>query len=312
MPQALHNSLDDRSGLRKGTTPDSLGFSSDIWHRFELSAGSVHAQPRGDAAGDRVVAPDLRASAELVALPGFLRPGHGGRTFRDANVASLKFRLSTAPDVVAVDLASDTFLAGIQSQSFDDRGGTATVIGIDLGFRFLHERFGGFRERLSQLHFPGLGIDQYILAGNFWLRARARVNADFAGVHAAAYPAYRADHVDVADKQILRKHGYYYGWGASTRLDLELHTRHLTAGVAFRYGRYDSQEGFDRKQEDVTDDVNARDTTLDAEAWLRIAPTAGRLYFEARASQLEREGRVGAYTSDQSLRRISFALGLSL
>jgi hypothetical protein len=312
LPSAVHNRIDRRSGLRAGTTADGLGFSSDIWHRFELSAGSVHAQPRGDAGTGSVVAPDLRASTELVAVPGFLRAGYSGRTFGQANLTSLKFKLAIAPDVVAVDLDSDTFLAGLLTQAIDERGGSATVIGIDLGFRFRHERFGGFTERLGQLHFPGLGIDQYVIGRAFWVRARARLNADFAGVHAAAYPAYLAMHEDEVDKAILRKQGYYYAWGASTRLDLELHTRYVTAGVAFRYARYDSQEGLDRAQEDVTDDVDARDRMLDAEAWLRISPTAGRLYFEARASDLQREGRVGDQTSDQSLRRFSLALGLSL
>ena len=317
LPDALHGAIDHRTGLRAGTTPDALGFSSDIWHRFELSAGAVRAQVSGDAAtvaADRVVAPDLRVSAELVALPGFLRAGHRGRAFGDANVASLRFAMAVAPDVVAVDLDSDTFLAGLHSQSIDERGGSATLIGIDLGYHFRHERFGGFTERLAQLHFPGLGIDQYVIGagGALWLRARARFNADFAGVHAASYPAYRAAHASEVDKTILRKAGYYYAWGGSTRLDLEVHTRHVAAGIAFRYGRYDSQEGLDRNQEDVTDDVDAHDSTRDAEAWLRIAPMAGRLYLEGRASDLEREGRVGDQASNQSLRRISFALGMSL
>lgn len=316
LPDALHGAIDHRKGLRAGTTSDSLGFSSDIWHRFELSAGSFRAQASGDVAtvgvDDVVVAPDLRASAELVALPGFLRTNHRGRIFRDGNVASLRLAMAVAPNVVAVDLDSDTFLAGIQSQGIDADGGSATLIGIDLGYRFLHERIGDFSDRLSQLHFPGLGIDQYVIRGGIWLRARARFNADFAAVHAAAYPAYKAAHPDGVDKTVLRKGGYYYAWGASTRLDLELHTRHVAAGIAFRYGRYDSAEGYDRNQEAVTDDVDAHDKTRDAEAWLRLSPTAGRLYFEARASEIEREGRVGDQVSDQSLRRISLSLGAAL
>ncbi len=312
LPDALHRAVDHRKGLRAGTAPDALGFSSDIWHRFELSAGSVQAQPKGDAGPDRVIAPELRISAEFVALPGFLRAGHGGRSFGDANVTSLRFGLAVAPDVAAVDVDSDTFLAGVHLQSIDARGGSATLIGIDLGYRFRHERFGGFTERLAQLHFPGIGIDQYVIGGDIWLRARARLNADFAGVHAAAYPAYKAAHEGEVDKTILRKAGYYYAWGASTRLDVEVHTRHVAAGIGLRYGRYDSQEGLDRSQEEVTDDVDAHDKTLDAEAWLRIAPMAGRLYLEARASDLEREGSVGDQSSNQGLRRISLSLGMSL
>jgi hypothetical protein len=312
LPDALHGSLDNRKRLRKGTQPDSLGFSSDIWHRFELSAGSVRAEAKGIAGENVVVAPDLRASAELVALPGFLRPGHRGRRFADANVASLRFKMAAAPDVAAVELDSDTLLAGVYRQAIDERGGSATLIGVDLGFRFQHERFGEFTERLSQLHFPGLGIDQYLIGKGVWLRARVRLNVDFAGVHAAAYPAYKAAHPDEIDKTILRKQGYYFAWGASTRLDLEVHTRRVAAGIAFRYGRYDSQEGLDRTQEEVTDDVDARDTAVDAEAWLRISPTAGRLYLEARGSQLDRDGNVGDQTSDQRLRRLTLSVGAAL
>jgi len=316
LPTALHNAVDGRKGLRAGTKPDSLGFSSDIWHRFDVSAGSVHAQSTGEIAAvgvdDSANAPDIRLGGELVALPGFLRAGHRGRTFRDANVASLKLAMSFAPGVVAVDLDSDTFLAGLQHQAIDERGGHATVIGIDLGYRHLQQRFGDFLDRLSTLHFPGLGIDQYVIGDGYRVRARARFNADFAGIHAAAYSAYKAAHPDGIDKTILIREGYYYGWGASTRLDLELHTRYVTAGIAFRYGRYDSQEGLDRNQEEVTDDVDLHDTTLDAEAWLRIAPMAGRLFFEARASDLERDGTVGDQRSSQSLRRFSLSIGASL
>ncbi|HJL14028.1 MAG TPA: hypothetical protein RMH99_00160, partial [Sandaracinaceae bacterium LLY-WYZ-13_1] len=51
-----------------------------------------------------------------------------------------------------------------------------------------------------------------------------RFNAVFGAAHAPAFPSWRRTHPEEqSPKTILRKHGYWYGWGWAGRLGLELH-----------------------------------------------------------------------------------------
>jgi hypothetical protein len=144
------------------------------------------------------------------------------------------------------------------------------------------------------------------------VRARARGHVDFVGVHAEAWPRWRDAHPDEVTKKILTTHGYYYGWGVSGRLELEVATPRVSAGGVVEYARYGSDEGLDRFQEDLTIDVEANDTILEWEAWLRVLPTRGRVFVEGRVTHQDRDGNVGEFESSQALRRYFVELGVAL
>ncbi len=292
--RAAHNVLDDRDGLRPGTAPDALGLSDDIWHRFVMSAG---ATTQGWAT--------VAAQGELAALPGYLQPREMHRAFRDGNVSAVDVRVSLGDDAIGFEFGADVMLLGVHHQ--DAR--RATTIGLDLAYRYRKEHLGDYDARVAQMHLPGLAVDQRVGP----LRMKARANVDFAGLDAGAYAAWAARHNGelVVEKTILRKHGYYYGWGPSASLSAELVQPRFTVGASISFARYDSQEGLDRSQEDVTDDVDAGDRLLRWESWARATPF-GRGFVEARVTGERDDGHVGEVESRRSLTRVTLSIGATL
>jgi hypothetical protein len=312
--RAAHVALDRRDTLRPGTEPDALGLSDDIWHRFRLSSGGVYASAVGDVlAGDPTFAlGELRAAGELAAIPGYLTSRRLRRGFADGNVSALSGRL-TGADGIGIELRADLMLLGWHGQTLDERGaGSATTIGLDVSYDYRRELIGPWVDRLALMHLPGLAVDHHLRGPRAQLRARLRASPDFAGLHPASYHAWEALHPDAIEKTILSKHGYYYGWGATGRLELEATLPRVELGGVISVSRYASQEGLDRAQEDVDLDVEAGDTVIFTEGWLRVMPLGGRLYLEGRITREDRDGHVGEVESSRSLTRIGFALGAAL
>lgn len=307
--RAAHNALDDVDRLRPGTAPDALGLSDDIWHRFHLSSGFA----RGAFEGEAITLGEVRASGELVAIPGFLRARSLRRSFRDGNVTTARLRVTGGADAIGLELGADTLLVGWHGQTLDARGiGAATTVGVSIAYDYRRELLGPWTERLAQMHLPGLGVDHHELLPGARVRVRGRVWADFAGLHAAGHDTWKADHLDAREKTILQKHGYYYAWGLATRLEAELELRRVSLGGRVAWATYDSQEGLDRTQESVTLDVDLRDRAFELDAWLRVAPWGRRGYVEARVLHEDRDSRIGDVRSDRSLTRWMLAVGAAL
>lgn len=310
--RAAHNALDDRPLLRAGTKPDSLGLSDDIWHRFHLSSGGSYASASGDVlAGDRTFGlVDLRASGALAAIPGYLAPRKMTRRFADGNVSSLYGRLSGNPDGIGIELRADVMLLGWHQQGTGNLWGAHTV-GLGLSYDYRRELIGPWVDRVALMHLPGFSYDGYtdILGGDFHFRLR--INPDFAGMHPASYHSWEALHPDEEEKTILEKHGYYYGWGGTLRIEMESVTPLLEYGLTFSWSKIASQEGLDRAQEEVDFDVEAGDDVRVGEAWLRVKPF-GRLYLEGRLMREERFGHVGEVESSRELLRLGLSVGAAL
>lgn len=311
-----HNALDDREVLRAGTEPDALGLSDDIWHRFHLSSGVSFGSAAGDVlpGDDRTLGlGDLRASGELAAIPGFLRSRHLRRWFADGNLSSASIRVTGSSDGFGIELAADLMLLGWHRQDLDaDGAGSATTIGLDLAYRYRRELLGVWVDRLALMHLPGLAVDHHLRFPRASVRARVRANPDFAGLHPRSYHEWDELHPDLEEKTILSKHGYYYGWGATARLEVDAKLPRVELGGSIAYSKYASIDGIDRAQEDVSFDVEAGDTVLVSEGWLRVMPLGGRTYVEGRYTREDRDGFVGEIESSRSLTRVAFALGLAL
>jgi len=312
-PQRAAHDLLDGTRTRAGTTPDALGLSSDIWHRFWVSTSVVHAAYAGEPGDGSLVLGEVAAAGELAALPGYLTARSLHRFFADGNLSSLALRASGGDDAVGFEVDADAVLLGLHVQDIPDEGvGSATTVGLDLGYGYRRDLFGDWTERLARTHLPGLALDHHLLAGAASVRVRARLRPDFVGVHATAYRRWKAEHPDAVEKTILSKHGYYYGWGASGRLELEARLPRLTFGGSIEYGRYGSQEGLDKNQEELLDDVPASDRVLDWNAFLRVAPLGGRWYLEGRIRGEDRDGSLGELSSTQSMRQLGFVVGAAL
>src|SRR5690606_26743972 len=108
-------------------------------------------------------------------------------------------------------------------------------------------------------------VDYAFSRGPIALHTSWRLSGDFAGLHAPAYSSWARAAVGPSDrpKSILRKHGYSYSWGISSRLSAELRLPVLDVRAAAFLGAYDSQEHLDRTQEELTLDPDSTDRLLE-------------------------------------------------
>jgi hypothetical protein len=312
-----HNAIFGYDRLRKGTTPDHLGFSSDIWHRFELSAGLAYARATGDISETRdgsARPSNLRlvAAGDLGAFPGYLTASSLDRNFSNAQVSSARLRLEgNGDDAFALDFGVDSFLVGHHWQRFKDGRGNASTIGLDLAYRYRRELFGPYVMRLAQTHLPGFAFDHHLKVGDLWLRGRVRANYDFVGAHALAYRTWHQEQVaagrdpdnqdEFLETGVVRKHKFYFGWGPSTRLDVMASMPNVSAGASLGLAKYHAARGYDRLQDDLTDDLKMGDTIVDWDAWLRVGSPLKRTFVEARIEQNRRENYVEDVTEKTKL-----------
>ena len=137
------------------------------------------------------------------------------------------------------------------------------------------------------------------------------MHADFAGVNALSNDDRNAAHPDEHGKAILRKMGYYYGYGGSVALAADLRYRRLTLGGSLWAARYHSDEGLDRTQEDVTLDQKSHDEVLDGELHLRLEGLPYGTYLGARLEVRERDAVLEEFSTSAQLRRASLQLGVA-
>ncbi|MBI2897128.1 MAG: DUF3943 domain-containing protein [Deltaproteobacteria bacterium] len=307
---AVHRAMDGPPPAARPARLDPLGFSADIWHRFSIAYGVVRAGSDGvrgaGGPGPPVIAHQLRLEADLAALPGTFAPGRVRRSFSDGNLTRVRYLGTFDGEDVDTDFYADTSLAGYQLQDIADDGtGRAASFGAGVAFAYRRERLGTFSDRLGLMHLPVLAYDDHVLGRDFRLSFSVRLAFDFAGVEAAAFPLWKERHPDAVEKTILRREGYYYAWGFSGRLSLELVLPLVAVGGGYFGGSYDSIEGLDRSQEEVTVDVEAADRIQDLQAWLRVGPMLSVFFVEGRWARELRASRVAENRADQALERYS-------
>lgn len=289
-PVWLHDTMDGEAFSAEGPF-DDLGFSTAVGHRFRLGY-QLHLHGYGDEA----VTHGLRFGGRLSTIPGEGRPGSFDLFFYDADVVTASLAAGFGGRAREWELTADTLLAGYYAQAIDRAGdGGSSLLGLSLAYLYRFQDFDGWNDRLGILHFPGPAADITSRSGEVGLALRARASADFAGIHSAAYSAWAAEAVGPGDraKSILRKHNYYYGWGASSRLGAELRLGPLELGSRLLVAGYDSHEGLDRAQEEITLDPDSTDQVLElgASVGLRLPDTPARAgiewTFTARRSRVE-------------------------
>jgi hypothetical protein len=306
---AAHDALDGRVASEPGAL-DALGLPADIWHRFDVGLGLARATPDGVAAGPRLEVRELAIAGRLAALPGYRAPVRLRRRFADGNLTALAARIASSGDGVGLEVRADTMLLGYHAQDPTPGGGVrAVTIGAALALDYRRDRFGEFVDRVGLMHLPGPGLDLYEAGRGWHAAASLRAHLDLAGLHAAAYPAWRAAHPDLDGTPILEKQGYYYGWGGSLRAALELGLGPLDVAAVAAFGRFASIRGLDRNQEQIEDDVAAADDVLDLEVAVGVRPGVGPLRIELRAARARRSSEVGDVAARQGLDRASVAVG---
>lgn len=310
LPRNMHDALDDPPPPLE-LPADSLGFSSAYWHRFlvgyELSSLGNDRRRTGTLHGTRI-------EAELAAMPGFLRPGRFARAFAAGNFVETRWLLGLGPDGNAdVDLWFQSCIAGFYQQDFSGSGGLtgqATLLAVSSALRFSDRRVLGRFDRFGIVHVLGPRFSWWLGAGELLTRIDWSVHGDFAGIHPMALERWRENNPPGGIRSVLTRQRYGYAAGFSTRFSTELQLHGLAAGTRLAYGRYDSIQGLDREQPDVTYDVATRDEIIELEGFVGYTSADAPVSVRVSASELRRAGRMGAESVAGYDRRLSLSLGL--
>ena len=292
-PRTLHAQLDD-ADQPPSLPADELGFSSAFWHRFRID---LDVASLGNDAGGSAIVTGPTLEAEIVAVPGYLRPGDLELIFGNGNFT--RARLSMRFDERGfedIDLYVATILAGwfrqdLERGSGDALRGYSAAVGAEVAYRYRqHWRLERTDEH-AIVHLLGPAADVRLPLGFAWLRARAAAHVDFAGVHSLAFEELDADGRVV--KSLLPYRGYYYGVGGSAELELSIDVPGATLGGTLFYGGWDSVEGLDRRQELVTDDVSSDDRILEYRLWLSLGPPRGVFRLRVGIAELVHDSDMG-------------------
>jgi hypothetical protein len=331
----VHAIHDAKDGVDRRAGPaDEFGFSQIegcegehcAWHRrFDLALGAAGAgTPRGSGL---IGWGELRGGLELGEIPGHLAPVDTRGALGNAPLARLSFRVARGPVRGPVfELDAETFIGGYRHQRLAPEAdgrvrGHAFLVGTSVAYLYRHEALGWWMDRFGTLSLPGLAFDLHLVSKRagawrrFGLEIRGRVNGDFTGIHSGPWQTWNAANPDARAKTILMREGYWYGWGGSFRLEVELSSPHTALGGRVLHGRYRSQEGLDRSQHAVEVDAVGTEAVLDTDVYVRIGPLGPGpegtgIYAELALERRAREGRIEDVHERRSMSRGVVRLGL--
>jgi len=310
-PQFIHDRMDDAEAP-SSLPADELGFSSAYWHRFRL-AYQVSGL-KNDVHG-RATMHGVRAEAELLAMPGFMRPGRFDLWFDDGVLTSFAFQMGTAQGHLAeVDMRFDASLVGYYRQHVDVSEGRAQgyagMVAYSAGFRHLDRWLLGRRDQLAVTHLAGPSFNLWLKRGDLMGRIKAGLHLDFVAVRSLAFPRWANEHGVFGIKTVLDKRGYYHGFGFSTGIGAEVAYHGLSLGADVGFALYRSIEGLDRKQEIVTRDPAHEDQMLEYDLTIAYGPPAGLVHLSVGVQGTLRWSHMGDATQNRRDRRLFASAGL--
>lgn len=309
LPRKFHSlEPDPRQGVGR-LPPDSLGFSSAFWHRFQLgyerSAMVVDGEPSARMN-------TLTADAELVAMVGFLRPGHFHRFFAGDNFTEMHLRMTFGNDDNEARFGGT--LVGLYSQDFDvARHGTrghAELIGLSNGMRYVEHNYAPASDMYSATQLVGVSLGSWLASGALAARFLGDAHYDFAGVQPLALQDYRRAHPGETLKSVLEIQGYEYSMGPSARLRAEASAYGVTLSGYGDYARYVTVNGIDRTQGQFSREVNASDVIFEYGAALGAQLPWVPVYLRTSFDGVWRHSDFGEYYVVRNDRRFAVGAGL--
>lgn len=299
LPQAMHRPLDGVHGVPFGTQ-DDLGYSSAYWHRFVLGygvAGVSNELARND------LVQDLFAEAELVAMPGFLRPGRFSVDFDQGNFTGAYLRASMSRGFLRdVDLKFDANLVGTYAQDFEgssaDLRGTASMVAASMNMRYVDRWLLGRRDQLAFFNLFGPSTQLWFAVGKgLSAHVAADVHLDFAAIRSQAYPAWVDAFGAEGTKSLLQLQGYYVGPGGSARVAGDVVYRGLRLEARAAHGIYRSADGWDREQSVTFHDTPNYDQISEFGATVALSPPSTSWEVRGAWDELRHASQMGSFAT---------------
>lgn len=294
---------------------DSLGLSAGFDHRFELRFEPARISHDGGWSG---IWWGGALDGRIVALPGWLRPGELDVFFADGNIVEGSLWMAVDESGLRETVVrSRALIAGWLSQRVreDASGGThgiGLVAAAATSFDYVDRELPGFVDRWGASHLFGPAFELHAVNGALRVSLTLDGSVDFAGVSPVAWDAWIAqgDRDLEGIKTVLANKQYYFAFGFSARSEARLQYRGLELGARASHGSYDSVEGLDRFEEDVTDDVNGVDDVTELETWIGYTPPGALVTLRIGAGRFARWGALDDVEVSRRHERVSAGVGL--
>lgn len=289
---------------------NSLGFDSDITHRFELSlvAGTQRASGQPSEGIGRVA-----LETELIMIPNFDRPGRG-RQLRTAPSFTQMHVEATRNEKEIVDfraLARAAVTMWHRKNIAEDGDGWNLLYGLSSAYEY------GFhasatrntkktRDRVAIAHLLGPTLDLTLRHRGLRMRAIVDVYANFGLVRSLAMDDHRDLFPDDEVRSTIARDNYYHAIGLTGAARLQLAYGPAAAGIAYQRDHFKSVQGIDRHQEDLVEDFPLFDERGEGRVWARYGLCLSRdlvLELELSAELRDRSGHVKETERSEEERR---------
>lgn len=309
LPRRLHDALDEPPPP-PSVPLDNLGLSSAYDHHFRVFAIQDTNEHEGQGTSSMYGAD---ARFEISAMPGFLRTGTFDTAFSEGNFTDSAVRISLGDGTKDASVRFDSHLFGWYSQDIraapgGHRGyGSETALGVSMRYvtRTLHGQ-----EQFGIVHLAQPIQRAWFALGPVRLKLSTAVSPDFASVRAIAYEPYRDEYGSGGSKSSLLRHGYVHALGFSAENSVALGVQGIEAGIEGRYGIYESLDGIERLQEQVTRDTHSREVLTELGAYVRIDPPKSAFTTMIEFSSLRHDSRLDSVSATQVMRRLTVGVGL--
>jgi hypothetical protein len=324
----INDFLDGKNHVPRLPTPD--------WNDFRFSLGGKEGpvSPADGASSHLALDVDLR----LVTLPGYGRPGSGSGysrqplsseyqisfSFNERMVEEVSARTrcvmggwwwkNVTADESGARHGSEYWLGWVTAWDFFQKKAIVAYDGKWLGKsdpRLVRPRPAQFTDKVSSLHIVGPAFNWTGYAGALSARFDLEATFDFSMVNSMAYNDYSALHDINGVKTTVLNWGYYYalGYTLDGRFGLRLGGLRAEAGV--KYQHFDSLQGIDRFQEQVSDDSALSDSRLVCSAALSAQIPRTPLFLSLNLENIEHRGRFHEVSSRVDDLRFFYRLGVS-
>jgi hypothetical protein len=270
LPRTVHQAiLDDEAP--PPLPLDNLGLSSARAHRFLLAA---HYGPNTNARSVEHLFGFL-AEAEVVALPGYGRPGEFASTFFNGAFTEGELTLDTNSALsMDLDVRFEAVYLGRYWQAYTHRVGSsaldghAGLVGLSTAVEYVDHRFEDHDDQVAITHLAGPALSRWDRQGPLWSRFDLRAFVDFAAIRSLGFGRWRLQNDVDGVKSVLVDQNYQFHLGGSARVRATAGYEQFSLGVVGSYGLYGGLEGLDREEEDVTQSATSREQIWDAQAHL--------------------------------------------
>jgi hypothetical protein len=171
-------------------------------------------------------------------------------------------------------------------------------------------RGAGREDQFGIVHLLAPVHQIWLVEEPFSLRLRGDASPDFASVQSAAYEQFVERYGREGTKSSLYRHSYLHCWGASVGAAAELGAGPFELGLRARYGHYESIDGLERMQEEVSWDTHGSETIVELGGHLVVEPPGSALLAKIALDRVVRGSNLAEFSETRSRDTFEASLGM--